>query len=66
MELIESGVVDKYGVEVIGANQHAISTAEDRAKFRQAMIDIGLPVPPSATAHTLDERWRSWSASACR
>ena len=55
MELIESGVVDKYGVEVIGANQSAISTAEDRAKFRQAMIDIGLPVPPSATAHTLDE-----------
>ena len=55
MELIESGVVDKYGVEVIGANQSAISTAEDRAKFRQAMIDIGLPVPPSATANTLDE-----------
>ena len=55
MELIESGVVDKHGVEVIGANQNAISTAEDRAKFRQAMIDIGLPVPPSATAHTLDE-----------
>ncbi len=55
MELIESGVVDKYGVEVIGANHSAISTAEDRAKFRQAMIDIGLPVPPSATAHTLDE-----------
>ncbi|MCY3636082.1 MAG: carbamoyl-phosphate synthase large subunit [bacterium] len=55
MELIEAGVVDKYGVEVIGANQSAISTAEDRAKFRQAMIDIGLPVPPSATAHTLDE-----------
>ncbi len=55
MELIESGVVDEYGVEVIGANQSAISTAEDRAKFRQAMIDIGLPVPPSATANTLPE-----------
>ena len=55
MELIESGVVDEYGVEVIGANQKAIATAEDRAEFRQAMIDIGLPVPPSATAHTLDE-----------
>ena len=55
MELIETGVVDKYGVEVIGANQDAIATAEDRAQFRQAMIDIGLPVPPSATAHTLDE-----------
>ena len=55
MELIESGVVDEYGVEVIGANQSAISTAEDRAKFRQAMIDIGLPVPPSATANTLAE-----------
>ena len=55
MELIESGVVGEYGVEVIGADQEAISTAEDRAKFRQAMIDIGLPVPPSATASTLDE-----------
>ena len=55
MELIESGVVDKYGVEVIGADQTAISTAEDRAKFRQAMMDIGLPVPPSAIAHTLEQ-----------
>ncbi|MYG94142.1 MAG: carbamoyl-phosphate synthase large subunit [Acidimicrobiia bacterium] len=55
MELIESGVVQEHGVEVIGADREAISTAEDRAKFRQAMIDIGLPVPPSATAHTLQE-----------
>ncbi len=58
MELIEAKVVQAHGVEVIGADQQAISTAEDRAKFRQAMIDIGLAVPPSATAHTLDEALR--------
>ena len=55
MELIELGVTDEYGMEVIGANREAISTAEDRAKFREAMIQIGLPVPLSATAHSLDE-----------
>src|SRR5690606_22503538 len=41
--------------EMIGANATAIETAEDREKFKQAMIEIGLDVPRSGTAHTLDE-----------
>ena len=61
--LIGGGVYSEYGnIEalargdiVIGANAEAISTAEDREKFKQAMIEIGLAVPASATAHTMDE-----------
>jgi carbamoyl-phosphate synthase large subunit len=55
MELDESGVLEAYGAELIGANAEAISTAEDREKFKQAMIEIGLGVPASRTAHTMDE-----------
>jgi carbamoyl-phosphate synthase large subunit len=56
MELVERGVVGKPGTpELIGANAEAIATAEDRERFKQAMQGIGLEVPASATAHTLDE-----------
>ncbi len=55
MSLFEQGVLDAYGVEVIGANPEAISTAEDREKFKAAMVEIGLSVPASGFAHTLDE-----------
>jgi carbamoyl-phosphate synthase large subunit len=55
MELDESGVLAAYDAELIGANAEAISTAEDREKFKQAMIEIGLAVPASRTAHTMDE-----------
>jgi len=55
MELAESGVLAKYGVEMIGANAEAIATAEDRERFKQAMIEIGLDVPPSGTAHNMVE-----------
>jgi len=55
MELVEQGVLDTYGVELIGANAEAIATAEDREKFKEAMIGIGLSVPKSAIAHTMDE-----------
>jgi carbamoyl-phosphate synthase large subunit len=55
MELDANGVLEAYGAELIGANAEAISTAEDREKFKQAMIEIGLDVPASATAHTMDE-----------
>ncbi len=41
--------------EMIGANAEAIETAEDRERFKQAMIEVGLSVPASGTAHTLDE-----------
>jgi carbamoyl-phosphate synthase large subunit len=55
MELVELGVLDRYGVELIGANAEAIATAEDRHRFKEAMLEIGLDVPLSAIAHTMDE-----------
>ena len=51
----EAGVLDKYGVELIGAKLPAIKKAEDRGEFRDAMIKIGLEVPRSLVVHTLDE-----------
>jgi len=50
MELVEAGVLDRYGVELIGADAEAIATAEDRERFKQAMVGIGLRVPASGTA----------------
>jgi carbamoyl-phosphate synthase large subunit len=55
MRLVESGVLERFGVEVIGARPGAISTAEDRDRFKSAMQDIGLEVPRSGFAHTLRE-----------
>ncbi|HEV3367974.1 MAG TPA: carbamoyl-phosphate synthase large subunit [Acidimicrobiales bacterium] len=55
MQLVERGVLERYGVEVIGARPEAIATAEDRDRFKAAMEDIGLEVPESGFAHTLDE-----------
>ncbi|HMU81619.1 MAG TPA: carbamoyl-phosphate synthase large subunit, partial [Microthrixaceae bacterium] len=61
MELVERGVVDGTGEahdgrpELIGARSEAIATAEDREQFKVAMKEIGLGVPHSAIAHTLDE-----------
>jgi len=55
MELVEAGVLEEYGVELIGADAEAIATAEDRARFKEAMIEIGLGVPPSGVAHDMNE-----------
>jgi carbamoyl-phosphate synthase large subunit len=55
MRLVELGVLERFGVEVIGARPDAISTAEDRDRFKAAMQDIGLEVPPSGFAHSLRE-----------
>ena len=56
MALFERGIIGVPGTpEMIGANAEAIATAEDRDKFKQAMIEIGLAVPVSGIAHTLDE-----------
>ena len=56
MALFERGLIGVPGTpEMIGANAEAIATAEDRDKFKQAMIEIGLAVPVSGIAHTLDE-----------
>ncbi len=53
--LAESGVLDKYNVELIGAKLPAIQKAEDRALFKQAIEKIGLDVPKSGIAHTTQE-----------
>ncbi|HJP24564.1 MAG TPA: carbamoyl-phosphate synthase large subunit, partial [Acidimicrobiales bacterium] len=55
MELVEAGVLDRYDVELIGADADAIATAEDRERFKVAMQEIGLAVPPSGVAHEMDE-----------
>ncbi len=55
MTLAERGVLASYGVEVIGANAEAIATAENRERFKAAMEEIGLAVPASGFAHSLDE-----------
>ncbi len=55
MSLVEQGVLERYGVEVIGARPEAIATAEDRDRFKAAMIEIGLEVPRSGFAHSLRE-----------
>ncbi|MFM7126709.1 MAG: carbamoyl-phosphate synthase large subunit [Actinomycetota bacterium] len=56
MELFGLGLVGVPGTpELIGANAESISTAEDRDKFKQAMIEIGLNVPESGIAHTMVE-----------
>src|SRR5947208_8884673 len=51
----EAGVRDRFGVELIGAGVEAIHTAEDRRRFKAAMIEIGLSVPRSGIAYSLDE-----------
>ncbi len=50
MELVEAGVLETHGVELIGADAEAIATAEDRQRFKEAMIEIGLEVPASGVA----------------
>ncbi|KAL0051508.1 hypothetical protein WJX82_008912 [Trebouxia sp. C0006] len=53
--LSESGVLDKYGVELIGAKLPSINKAEDRELFKQAMVKIGLKTPPSSTISNWSE-----------
>ena len=53
--LAETGVLDKYGVELIGAKLPAIKKAEDRELFKEAMRRIGLDVPRSGYAKTLTD-----------
>ncbi len=55
MKLYENGVLEKYGVQLIGANARAIAMAEDRGLFAQAMKRIGLAVPQGGIATTFDE-----------
>ena len=55
LALADDGTLAKHGVELIGASRDAIAKAEDRQRFRDAMISIGLECPKSRIAHTLEE-----------
>ncbi|MDA0576741.1 MAG: carbamoyl-phosphate synthase large subunit [Verrucomicrobia bacterium] len=55
MALQRQGVLARYNVEMIGANEKAIEKAEDRSLFKDAMRRIGLDVPRSVSAHTIEQ-----------
>jgi carbamoyl-phosphate synthase large subunit len=55
LSLSQNGVLEKYGVKLIGASLDAIQAAEDRNHFREAMLAAGLPVPKGGPAHNLAE-----------
>ena len=55
LDLARHGVLERYGVEMIGASREAIDKAEDREKFKTAMSKIGLASPRSALAHSMEE-----------
>jgi carbamoyl-phosphate synthase large subunit len=57
LDLARNGVLAKHGVEMIGANEHAIEKAEDRLKFKDAMTKIGLDSAKSGIAHSLEDAW---------
>ena len=58
LTLNRTGVLDKYGVEMIGAKAHVIDKAEDRDLFRTAMHEIGLETPKSAFVNTSELKRR--------
>ena len=57
MELFRTGVLKKHGVEMIGAKADAIERGEDRERFKELMLEIGLDVPVSGIAHNMDDAW---------
>ncbi len=59
IQLAERGVLERYGVELLGARIDAIQRAEDRDQFKAAMLKIGLDVPRSAYCHSMQEAWQA-------
>ena len=55
LDLVREGVLEKFGVEMIGASREAIDMAEDRGLFRQAMKEIGLPTSRAVVVHSMEE-----------
>ncbi len=55
IELFNAGTLDKYNVRMIGANADAIDKGEDRLRFKEAMLRIGLDLPHSGVAHNMEE-----------
>ncbi|MEI6563787.1 MAG: carbamoyl-phosphate synthase large subunit [bacterium] len=58
IELHDRGILKRYGVEMIGAKAEVIRKAEDRSLFKAAMLKIGLDLPKSGSAHSLEEAWK--------
>jgi carbamoyl-phosphate synthase large subunit len=57
MQLHEAGILDEFGVRLIGADPETIFVSEDRDAFREAMLEIGLPVAEGKVAKTMEEGW---------
>src|SRR5258708_25663547 len=57
MKLREEGVLDRFGVEMLGARPESIMKAEDRSLFKAAMEKIGLSCPRAGVAHSVEEAW---------
>ena len=55
MDLVKAGILDRCGVKLIGANAEAIEKGEDRQKFKDAMVKIGLDVARSGVVHNLED-----------
>jgi len=58
LDLDREGVLEKFGVEMIGASKDAIDMAEDRERFKKAMEAIGLDMPRAAIAHSMEEAYQ--------
>jgi carbamoyl-phosphate synthase large subunit len=54
LDLVREGVLEKFGVELIGASREAIDMAEDRGQFRDAMTEIGLSTPRASVVHSME------------
>ncbi len=55
LKLAEAGILEKYGVQMLGASVQAVRLAEDRKLFQEKMIEVGLSVPRGRMAHTVEE-----------
>ncbi|MFQ5841454.1 MAG: carbamoyl-phosphate synthase large subunit [Thermodesulfobacteriota bacterium] len=55
VQVFERGILDHYGVQMIGANYESIKKAEDRRGFKESMDAVGLDIPKSGLAHTMEE-----------
>ncbi|HTP59011.1 MAG TPA: carbamoyl phosphate synthase large subunit, partial [Spirochaetia bacterium] len=59
IQLAENGILERNGVRMIGADREAIRKAEDRKLFKESMEKIGLEVPRSGLAHSVEEAWET-------
>lgn len=65
MKLHQKGVLAKYNVEMIGAKPEVINKAEDRTLFKEAMMRIGLDMPRSVSAHSMEEAFKAQKELNC-